>query len=108
MKKNEIVKKFLALISPSKARIKYIYLFGSRARDDWRPDSDYDIFIVVDKKDRKIVDKFYDAVLDVLLDTGNLISLKIYPLSEFNRLKSLKTPFITNVLKEGKELGFDD
>jgi len=104
----EVVEKFLNLIVPFKDRIKFIYLFGSRARDDWKPDSDYDILIVVDRKDREIVDRFYDAVMEVLLNTGALISLKVFPLSEFYRLKSLKTPFITNVLKEGKRIGFGD
>lgn len=56
---------------------------------------------MVDKRDREIVDKLYDAVMEILLNTGSLVSLKIFPLSEFNRLKSLKNPFIENVLKEG-------
>jgi len=46
--------------------------------------------------------------MEVLIGTGALISLKIFPLSEFYRLKSLKTPFLKNVLKEGKRLGFCD
>ncbi len=106
MMNNKIVERFLNLIAPDKGRIKYIYLFGSRARNDWKPDSDYDIFIVVDKRDGEIVDRFYDAVMEILLDTGALISLKIFSLSEFHRLKNLKTPFINNILKEGKKLGF--
>lgn len=99
--KNDIIRSFLDLRSPLKERIEYIYLLGSRARNDWKPDSDYDILVVVDKRDGEIVDKLYDEVIEILLNTGALVSLKIFPLSEFNRLKSLKTPFIENVLKDG-------
>jgi predicted nucleotidyltransferase len=100
-----IIERFLSLILPLGKNIKEVYLFGSRCRDDWRPDSDYDILIVVDRKDRDLISKLYDAVMDILLDTGRLISLKIFIASEFNRLKSIPTPFMNNVIKEGIKLG---
>ncbi|MDI7259527.1 MAG: nucleotidyltransferase domain-containing protein [Thermodesulfobacteriota bacterium] len=100
-----IVERFLSLILPLGENIKEVYLFGSRCRDDWRPDSDYDILIVVDRKDREFISKLYDAVMDILLDTGRLISLKIFIASEFNRLKSIPTPFMHSVIKEGIKLG---
>lgn len=102
---NEIIEKFIDLTSPLKESLKEVYLFGSRCRDDWRPDSDYDMLIVLEKKDRVIIDRLYDAVMDVLLSTGRLISLKIFTVSEFNRLKSLSTPFISNILQEGIKIG---
>lgn len=106
---DRIVKIFLDMISPLiKQYIKEIYLFGSRCRDDWRPDSDYDILIILEKKDRLIIDRLYDAVMDILLSTGRLISLKIFTFSEFNRLKSIPTPFINNVLSEGIKIGNRD
>jgi predicted nucleotidyltransferase len=61
-----IIEKFLEMLSPLKENIKEIYLFGSRCRDDWRPDSDYDILIVVGRKDREIISRLYDAVMDIL------------------------------------------
>ncbi len=100
-----IVERFLSLILPLGENIKEVYLFGSRCRDDWRPDSDYDILIVVDRKDREFIGRLYDAVMDILLDTGRLISLKIFIASEFNRLKSIPTPFMRSVIKEGIKLG---
>ncbi|MBI2471199.1 MAG: nucleotidyltransferase domain-containing protein [Planctomycetes bacterium] len=102
---DKIVTQFLELIHPLMAHIQEIYLFGSRCRDDWRPDSDYDILIVLEKKDRVIIDKLYDAVMDILLSTARLISLKIFTSSEFNRLKSIPTPFISNVMTKGIKLG---
>jgi predicted nucleotidyltransferase len=35
--------------------------------DDWRPDSDYDVLIVLNKKDQSVKDRLYDAVMEVLL-----------------------------------------
>lgn len=102
---DKTVSEFLVRISSLREQISQMYLFGSRSRDDWRPDSDYDILIVLTKKDRRIIDRLYEAVLDVLLSTGRLISLKIFSLEEFNRLKSIATPFVTNVLTEGKQVG---
>lgn len=103
--KDKVIEEFLEKIAPIKERILEIYLFGSRARDDWRPDSDYDILIVLESREDEIIDKLYDAVIDILLSTCKLISLKIFPIKEFERLKSLQTPFISNVLNEGIKIG---
>lgn len=103
-----IVERFLTMLSPLMANVKEIYLFGSRCRDNFRPDSDYDILIVVKKKEREFISRLYDAVMDILLDTGRLISLKIFIEPEFNRLKSIPTPFMQNVVKEGIRLGKHD
>lgn len=102
---DKIVEQFLELIHPLQENIDEIYLFGSRCRDDWRPDSDYDLLIVLKIKDRVIIDKLYDAVMDILLSTTKLISLKIFTISEFNRLKSIPTPFMNNVITKGIKLG---
>lgn len=102
---DDIIKNYLEGISSIKNKIKTMYLFGSRVRDDWRPDSDYDILIVLEKKDKEIISVLYDAVMDILLSTGKLISLKIFAESEYNRLKSIPTPFMSNILKEGVKLG---
>ncbi len=102
--RDPVVERFLSMLSPLMEDIKDMYLFGSRCRDDWRPDSDYDILIVLDKKDREIIGRLYDAVIDILLETGRLISLKIFTLSDFNRLKAIPTPFMKNVIEEGIRL----
>lgn len=103
-----IIERFLNMLSPLMRNIEEIYLFGSRCRDDWRPDSDYDILIVVNRKDKEFTSRLYDAIMDILLDTGRLISIKIFTVSDFNRLKSIPTPFIQNVIKEGIRLGSHD
>jgi|SRR3990170_5369800 len=102
---DKIVEHFLELIQPCIADIEEIYLFGSRCSDDWRPDSDYDILIILEEKDRVTIDKLYDAVMEILFSTAKLLSLKIFTSSEFNRLKSIPTPFISNVVTKGIKLG---
>jgi len=102
---DEIVKKFLEGITPVSDKVKFMYLYGSRSREDWKPDSDYDILIVLEKKDRAVISSLYDAVIDILISTGKLISLKIFTEAEYNRLRSIHTPFMSNVLKEGISIG---
>ncbi|NWF51006.1 MAG: nucleotidyltransferase domain-containing protein [Ignavibacteriaceae bacterium] len=102
---DEIINKFLDGISSVREEVKVMYLFGSRSRDDWKPDSDYDILIVLEKKDRAVISSLYDAVIDILISTGKLVSLKIFSEAEYDRLRSIQTPFISNVLKEGISIG---
>ena len=59
-------------------RIRQIILFGSRARGTHRTDSDYDLLLVVPRKDPALVDALYEAVLKVLSAHGRLVSLKVY------------------------------
>jgi uncharacterized protein len=106
--RDPVIKSFLSMLTPLTENIEEIYLFGSRCRDDWRPDSDYDVLIVVKEKDKELVSRFYDVVIDILLDTGKLISLKIFTISEFNRLKSIPTPFMRHIFTEGIKLGTHD
>jgi predicted nucleotidyltransferase len=102
---DKVIEQFIDLIRPLNRQIKEIYQFGSRCRDDWRPDSDYDILVVLEKRDTELAGKLYDAVMDVLLSTGKLVSLKIFTISEFRRLKAIPTPFMQNVLQEGVKIG---
>ncbi len=103
-----VVSSFLARLRPFRREIKALYLFGSRARDDWRPDSDYDILVIVGRRDRPLVDRLYDAVLDVLLESGSLVSLKILTEEQYTKLAGIPTPFMARVKAEGVALGLDD
>jgi predicted nucleotidyltransferase len=97
---------FLARISSVRSTIQAIYLFGSRAKGTERPDSDYDLLLVVSPEfTLKDKDALYDGVMDVLLETGRLVSLKIFREPEFRRLRELRTPFMRHVLTEGIQVG---
>jgi predicted nucleotidyltransferase len=78
------------------------FLFGSRARGDYRPDSDWDIQIPVDsqKDTNEIEDKFRDGLYDLELEVGQIISAFIY--SKASWKSHLKfSPIYNDIEKEG-------
>ena len=104
--KDRVIDQFLKGSKGLEDKIKVIYLFGSRARASQRPDSDYDLLLVVHENfSFSDKDKLYDQVMNILLETGRLVSLKIFKESRFQRLVRLETPFIQNVLREGIKIG---
>src|SRR5437016_6250093 len=100
-----VIQEFLDQIKSIQNRIEKIILFGSRARGDEKPYSDYDILVVLAEKDRPLIDALYDATMEVLYKTNRLISLKINRKADFDKFAALPTPFIDNVLREGVSLG---
>lgn len=105
MTQDPVLQQFFETISPLRKHITQVILFGSRARGDDRTDSDYDLLIVVPRKDVDLLDGLYEGVMDVLLAHGRLISLKVFPDEEFERLTRLRTPFMQRVKAEGVPLG---
>lgn len=100
-----VLEDFVRRIAPWRPRIARMVLFGSRARGDFNPDSDYDLLLVVDRRDEALTEGLYDAVMDTLCEHGRLVSLKIFPRTEFDRLAALPTPFMRRVLTEGVPVG---
>jgi len=85
-------------------QIVKIFFFGSRAMGVPKPGSDYDFLIVLNEKDRRVIDGIYDVVTDFLLRYGADISLKIYTGKDFQEMSSIPTPFMASILKTGREL----
>ena len=81
-----------------------VILFGSRARGDAKPDSDWDILILVDKE--RITAKDFEEInypiFDIGFQTGEHISPKLYTFKEWEVRRF--TPFYKNVEQEGIEL----
>ena len=90
--KNPILQDFLQRIDPVRQDITRIVLFGSCARGDFTSDSDYDLLLVVLAKHDRLIDVLYEAVMDVLLACGRLVSLKVFEAQEFMRLQALCIP----------------
>ena len=99
-----VLDSFLRRITAVRGDIVDLYLFGSRARGDHRPDSDYDVLVVLRERTRPVVDAMYDAVVDVVCETGSLVSLKIVSQESFESSMAEGNPLVANVLREGVPL----
>ena len=82
-----------------------VYLYGSRARGTMKPDSDWDLLILLNKD--KITDDIERSVTyplyDLEFEIGEVISPMVYSEKEWNSKHSI-TPFYSNVMREGKLL----
>lgn len=84
--------------------INQIILFGSVARGDDNEDSDIDI-LIVSSDTEKIQDDIDETVVDVVLETNQLISAHLMSTDHFNKTKN--NSFLKNVLNEGIILGLN-
>ena len=98
---DRVLDSFLRRIVSVRGNVVELYLYGSRARGDHRPDSDYDVFVVLRERNRETVDSLYDAVVDVVCESGSLVSLKIVSREHFGKLVAAGNPLVANVLHEG-------
>jgi predicted nucleotidyltransferase len=98
-----ILRRFRAAINEVYGnRIERVVLFGSRARGDARPDSDYDIALFL--RDSA---SFWDELgplseieTDILYDTGAVISAKPFPAGAYRK----RTPFMNEIRRDGLDL----
>ena len=84
------------------ARIERIVLFGSHARGEARPDSDYDVAVFLyDLVDRFIeVDRLAEIQTDMLDETDAFIHAMPFPAGAWAE----RTPLMHDIRSEGREL----
>lgn len=101
MESNQIKKRIKKSIKKRDSKA-VVYLYGSRARGDFRPDSDWDILILVDEDQvtNEIEDKFRDDLYDIELESGQIISTIIYP-KDYWKSVLVYSPLYRNVTTEG-------
>ena len=82
-----------------------VILYGSRARGDNKPDSDWDILILVNKKaiSNQYEDSLLNPIYDIELDTNNIISPVIVD-KDIWETKHKISPFYQSIKKEGRLL----
>jgi predicted nucleotidyltransferase len=81
-----------------------VILFGSQARGDAKPDSDWDLLVLVDKEKRNFIedyDKYGYPFSKIGDEHGTYVSVKVYPKKEWESHPSLLK---YNVEREGIEI----
>jgi len=83
-------------------RVERVVLFGSRARGDAGPDSDYDVAVFLrGMADRPAeVDRLADAETDILYDTGAVINALAFPDGAYRE----RTGFMHELRRDGLDL----
>ena len=94
----EMVHRLVAAYQPES-----IYLFGSVARGDAGPDSDYDVLVVV-PDDAPAQRRRSRLAYEALRGTGTAADVLVCTSSYFNDRRSLKASLPGTVLREGRLL----
>ncbi len=83
-------------------QIDRVILFGSRARGEARPDSDYDIAVFLKQLPDAWKERFRLAGLrvDFLDETGAFIDAKLYPTTAYRD----RTPLMHEIRRDGLDL----
>ena len=87
--------------------LKSLYLFGSRARGDHRPDSDADLAIFLDQVSDPIREQFdlIDQGYDILLSTGVNIQPWVFEQASLTDPAHHRAPhLVTTIRREGVQL----
>jgi predicted nucleotidyltransferase len=79
-----------------------IYLYGSRARGHARKQSDWDVLILLNTSNVsfELEMLFIDALYEIEIETGEVISPMVYSKNEWN-LKHSFNPLYENISREG-------
>lgn len=78
-----------------------LYLYGSRARGDATPESDWDLLLILpDELAQSHRDAVRSVLYDISLDTDELLSCIIFGRSDWEFLKLAESPFAVNVQQE--------
>ncbi|MGM0367983.1 MAG: nucleotidyltransferase domain-containing protein [Actinomycetota bacterium] len=82
-----------------KGQIIEIILFGSRARGNFQPESDYDILVLVNKKTKELRDKIDEIVWEIAWENNSVITAFTYEKSRFENDRF--EPLFMNIHREG-------
>ena len=93
----EVVRRVVRVADPLR-----IILFGSRARGDARPDSDFDLVVVRESNQRR--DERSAPIYTALADVPAEVEVMVYTPAEIDEWRDVPQAFVTTALREGKVL----
>jgi predicted nucleotidyltransferase len=97
---DKILKHFIEEIQRRLGKhLRKVILFGSRARGDYSPESDYDCLVVMDNAHPKVKDTIDTIVGEFLFQYNALFS--VFPVSEEEFFHYRYDPFLQNIRREG-------
>ena len=94
----EIVRRLVAAYQPER-----IYLFGSKARDQANPDSDYDIMVIIPDS-APSPQRRSRLAYEVLRGTGTAADVLVWPRESFEKRLHLQASLPSTIKREGKLL----
>jgi predicted nucleotidyltransferase len=100
MNKDDALEEFKDRIKKYEGIIKVV-LFGSYARGTESKESDIDILIIAESRENE--EDIVGEAVEVLLKTGEYISVKLISQGEFTRMKNSK--FMEYITEEGMTIG---
>ena len=94
----DTIKEIVISVEPSAK----IYLYGSQATNSARPDSDWDLLILLNRKNvsDEVENNITSPLYDLEFDSGEVISPMIYSETEW-KSKYKATPYYNNVMSQG-------
>lgn len=102
MNRNELISKVKGTVNSIDPMAKVI-LFGSRARGNQHPDSDWDFLILTSRKvTPQLKSQFRNSLIETELEAEQVISTIIYSQSSWPDFKV--TPLFQDIEKEGFEV----
>ena len=84
-----------------------LWLFGSRARGDARPDSDFDFMAVFADDDRVDIDSRRRQLAEAVAGTGAGVDIAACSAGEFEKFKDAAGSLIRTVHEQGREIYVD-
>ena len=93
----EVIRRIVCVVDPLK-----VILFGSRARGDARPDSDFDLLVVreSDKLRHERSAPIYTALAEIPVE----VEVMVYTPAEIEEWQQVPQAFVTTAIREGKVL----
>jgi predicted nucleotidyltransferase len=100
--RDSVVAELIGRLVPA-LRPEEIYLFGSQARDEARPDSDYDVLVIVGSSDEPAYRR-EQAAYRALWGLGAPVDVLVLTRAEFERQARVVASLPATVRREGRRV----